>query len=71
MRNKKELTREEMADYAKWYFNKYFESYTEVAKTFSVQNSVITEIIQGKRAPTESMLIALGYYKAKVYKRVK
>jgi len=71
MQKKNELTIKQMADFADWYFLKHFKKYGEAAKYFETHNSVITEVIQGKRAPTDKMLLAFGYTKEKVYKRIK
>jgi len=71
MQKKNELTKDQMAEYATWFFNKNFKTLTEAARYYETDNSVITYVKQGVRAPTESMLLSFGYTKAKVYKRVK
>lgn len=72
MKKKKEFTPEEMAEFAKYYFRKYFRTYVEAADKFETTSSVISDVIGGKRSPTKGMLDAFDYEKSKIFtKRVK
>jgi len=71
MRKRKELTQAEMADYADWYFKKYFKTATEAAEYFETNSPTVSQVRNGKQPPNELMLKAFEYSRADVYKRAK
>lgn len=68
---KKELTSEQMADFANEYFLKNFRTYSAAAFYFGTSSAAMSAIIRGQQAPNEAMLLAFGYTKDKIYRRVK
>ncbi len=70
MAKKKELTPDQMANFADSYFIKHFRTYSHAAEYFGTSNAAVSAIIRGNQAPNEAMLLAFGYMKDKVYKRV-
>ncbi len=70
MRKKSELTVSEMAEYADWYFNRYFNTNIEAAEYFKTNSPTISQVRKGKQPPNDLMLGAFGYTKERIYKKV-
>ena len=71
MRKKNELTKDEMAEYARYWFEKNFKTQCQAAEYFDVSKPFINHVFNGNQLPNRDMLVAMGYEKETIYRRVK